>query len=75
MKTGNDLVAEQVHYSTCLCSFPNYANQRDFAVLQRIDVRLLYSSLGCIDSFLSIYGIELFRYAQSERGKYRDLLR
>lgn len=55
MKTGNDLVAEQVRYSTCLCCLPNCASQSNFAVLQRIDVCLLYSSIGCIDSFLSIY--------------------
>lgn len=62
MKTGNDLVAEQVHYSTCLCSLSNYANQRNLAVLQRIVIYLLYSSLGCIDNFLSLHRVELHRY-------------
>ena len=59
MKTGNDLVAEQVRYSTCLCCLPNCANQRNFAVLQRIDVCLPYSSIGRIDSFLSFHGFVL----------------
>ena len=57
MKTGNDLVAEQVHYSTCLCSLSNYANQRNLAVLQRIVIYLLYSSLGCIDNFYPFTGL------------------
>lgn len=61
MKTGNDLVAEQVRYSTCLCCLPNCANQRNFAVLQRIDVCLLYSSIGRIDSFLSFHWIGVQR--------------
>lgn len=55
MKTGNDLVAEQVRYSTCFCYLPNCANQHNFAALQRIAVLLPDSSIGCIDSFLSIY--------------------
>ena len=55
MKTGNDLVAEQVRYSTCFCYLPNCANQRNFAALQRIAVLLPDSSIGRIDSFLSFY--------------------
>lgn len=69
MKTGNDLVAEQVRYSTCLCCLPNCANQRNFAVLQRIDVCLLYSSIGRIDSFLSFHRSRdcvLARYTDSK---------
>ena len=62
MKTGNDLVAEQVRYSTCFCYLPNCANQHNFAALQRIAVLLPDSSIGCIDSFLSLYRfILLFR--------------
>jgi len=71
MKTGNDLVAEQVRYSTCLCCLPNCANQRNFAVLQRIDVCLLYSSIGRIDSFLSFHWFGLFGYSRIEKGAYR----
>ena len=56
MKTGNDLVAEQVRYSTCFCYLPNCANQHNFATLQRIAVLLPDSSIGCIDSFLSLHG-------------------
>ena len=63
MKTGNDLAAEQVRYSTCLCCLPNCANQRNFAVLQRIDVCLLYSSIGRIDSFLSLHWFGFFGYS------------
>lgn len=55
MKTGNDLVAEQVRYSTCFCYLPNCANQRNFAALQRIAVLLPDSSIGRIDSFLSLF--------------------
>lgn len=55
MKTGNDLVAEQVRYSTCFCYLPNCANQRNFAALQRIAVLLPDSSIGRIDSFLSFH--------------------
>lgn len=71
MKTGNDLVAEQVRYSTCLCCLPNCANQRNFAVLQRIDVCLLYSSIGRIDSFLSLHWFGFFGYSWFEKGTYR----
>lgn len=59
MKTGNDLVAEQVLYSTCFCYLPYRANQRNFAVLQRVAFYLRYSSIGCIDSFLSKYWIDV----------------
>lgn len=55
MKTGNDLVAEQVRYSTCFCYLPNCANQHNFAALQRIAVLLPDSSIGRIDSFLSLH--------------------
>ena len=55
MKTGNDLVAEQVRYSTCFCYLPNCANQHNFAALQRIAVLLPDSSIGRIDSFLSFH--------------------
>ncbi len=55
MKTGNDLVAEQVRYSTCFCYLPSCANKRNFAALQRIAVLLPDSSVGRIDSFLSFY--------------------
>ena len=61
MKTGNDLVAEQVLYSTRFCSLPNCAKQRNIVVLQRIVVYLRYSSIGCIDSFLSIYRAGIHR--------------
>ena len=71
MKTGNDLVAEQVRYSTCLCCLPNCANQRNFAVLQRIDVCLLYSSIGRIDSFLSLHRSGLLGYSRIGKGAYR----
>lgn len=71
MKTGNDLVAEQVRYSTCLCCLPNCANQRNFAVLQRIDVCLLYSSIGRIDSFLSLHGISLYGCRPPASGAYQ----
>ena len=61
MKTGNDLVAEQVRYSTCFCYLPNCANQRNFAALQRIAVLLPDSSIGRIDSFLSFYWLGVQR--------------
>lgn len=61
MKTGNDLVAEQVRYSTCFCYLPNCANQRNFAVLQRVEVILPDSSIGRIDSFLSVHGTGVYR--------------
>lgn len=64
MKTGNDLVAEQVRYSTCFCYLPNCANQRNFAALQRIAVLLPDSSIGRIDSFLSIYGFGICRLTE-----------
>ena len=72
MKTGNDLVAEQVRYSTCLCCLLNYANQRNFAVLQRIDVCFLYSSIGRIDSFLSLHGIVLCRHPRPGAAEYSE---
>lgn len=75
MKTGNDLVAEQVRYSTCFCYLPNCANQHNFAALQRIAVLLPDSSIGCIDSFLSIHRIGLYRHKGVEEGAYTDFLR
>ena len=71
MKTGNDFVAEQVRYSTCLCCLPYCANQRNFAVLQRLAVCLLYSSIGCFDSFLSFHRFGFLGYSWFEKGTYR----
>jgi len=73
MKTGNDLVAEQVRYSTCFCYLPNCASQRNFTVLQRIAVLLPDSSIGCIDSFLSLYWSGICRcvHAQKRRSDAR----
>ena len=75
MKTGNDLVAEQVLYSTCFCYLPYRANQRNFAVLQRVAFYLRYSSIGCIDSFLSLHRVILLGYAQPHGREYPHLLR
>lgn len=36
MKTGNDLVAEQVRYSTCFCYLPNCANQRNLLLYNEL---------------------------------------
>ena len=72
MKTGNDLVAEQVRYSTRVCCLPNYVKQRNFSVLQRIAVCLPYSSFGCIDSFLSNNGTCLCRHQAAPSAPYRD---
>lgn len=70
MKTGNDLVAEQVRYSTCFCYLPNCANQHNFAALQRIAVLLPDSSIGCIDSFLSFHRISLYGCSTFDAGTY-----
>lgn len=71
MKTGNDLVAEKVRYSTCFCYLPNCANQHNFAALQRIAVLLPDSSIGCIDSFLSSDRFGFLGYSWFEKGTYR----
>ena len=75
MKTGNDLVAEQVRYSTCFCYLPNCANQHNFAALQRIAVLLPDSSIGCIDSFLSFHGIGLYRRSESHKREHPYFVR
>lgn len=72
MKTGNDLVAEQVRYSTCFCYLPNCANQHNFAALQRIAVLLPDSSIGCIDSFLSLDWFIVHGHQEFAGYKYRD---
>ena len=72
MKTGNDLVAEQVRYSTCFCYLPNCANQHNFAALQRIAVLLPDSSIGCIDSFLSLDWLIVHGHQEIAGYKYRD---
>ena len=72
MKTGNDLVAEQVRYSTCFCYLPNCANQHNFVALQRIAVLLPDSSIGCIDSFLSFHRACLCRHQAAPSVSYRD---
>ena len=71
MKTGNDLVAEQVRYSTCFCYLPNCANQHNFATLQRIAVLLPDSSIGCIDSFLSLHRAGIYRCGTFAAGTFR----
>ena len=74
MKTGNDLVAEQVLYSTCFCYLPYRANQRNFAVLQRVAFYLRYSSIGCIDSFLSFHGVGIFRCEEPNHRQSANVL-
>lgn len=72
MKTGNDLVAEQVRYSTCFCYLPSCANKRNFAALQRIEVLLPDSSIGRIDSFLSLHWIIIHRPVQPDTGQHQN---
>ena len=74
MKTGNDLVAEQVHYSTRFCSLPNCAKQCNIVVLQRIAFWLLYFSIGCIDSFLSLHRTCLYRCSRAYARQYPQVL-
>ena len=71
MKTGNDLVAEQVRYSTCFCYLPNCANQRNLLLYNELQ---FFCRIPLLVALIVFYRYTGLAFADVSTLKKEDLM-